>query len=228
VHLVALSLVLCLSAGVCQRSGAAGDKILPPNANAYGKSLGQWLEAYWRWSYTSNNTEPFQSGPVAFMPLPAGAQTGGDITNPDDPAYYKGAIEVTLRPGTPFVLPAFALLWERYQGWPDVLDDVPLPDEVMNTTITDQVVTLDGKPILQDFWAYFVSRAFDPMLVYSQPTGYGAVGSIYFQGVGFVAAPLTPGQHTLKLYERYVVPGWWAVIYDNTWVINVVPPGRAK
>lgn len=213
-------------------------KILPPQSHAYGKTLTQWLNAYWRWYYTTtNNTQPFKAGPVTFMPLPSGALISGEGT-PEDPALYRGQIEVTLKPGTPFVLPAFSFTYECYDDT-CTNKDAKIPDaEVLSLPIiTDHHLTLDGQPILEDFWDYYISTELNPPAYYPQPTSYGATGAWYVQGIGFVAAPLSPGKHTLTLLETYIFPegiipnpngGWfsWGYIYDNTWIINVVPPGK--
>jgi hypothetical protein len=221
--------LLAVVAFSVQAQGAGGDKVLPPNASAYGRSLSEWLGDYWRWFYTSSDTsQPHAAGPVVFMPLPAAEWMGGDWS-PEDPAYVKGQIEVTLQPGTPFVLPAVCLGGERYLDWPARADDPLLPKETFMGFLSDEVMTLDGVPILRDFSDYYVSGFYDPMVAYPAPTSYGAVGLVYYQTVGFVAAPLAPGRHVIHLYERFVLPGGlipgssWGVIYDNTWIINVVP-----
>lgn len=189
-------------------------KILPPHSNVYGKTLTEWLTAYWQWYYTTtDNTQPFYDGNVRFMPLPSGQLISGTGT-PEDPTLYKGQIEVTLKnPGTPFVLPAFSFNYECYGNavhtctTKDVLPGGTLvPDATVMSLITDQNLTLDGKPILQDFWDYYISNEFTPPAYYPQRTSYGSTDVWYQQGVGFVVAPLTPGKHKLTLYEKYILP----------------------
>ena len=87
----------------------------PPGSHAYGKILTEWLSVYWRWYYSG--ADPAQSfvGRVKLMPLPAGELISGTGT-PDDPALYRGHLEITLRPGTPFVLPLSAWSVERYNN----------------------------------------------------------------------------------------------------------------
>lgn len=203
--------------------------IAPPNSSAYGKSLGAWMEQYWRWSFaTSDNSQPFDAGPVTFMPLPQGVPVSGSGT-PDDPVVLQGSLEVTLAPGSPFVLPLMLFYWERYAGWPDAPDDIVPPDAFIRSLVTEHVVTLDGRPILTNFWDYFVSRAYSPPLVYAAPSPWGSVAQLYFHAVGFVAEPLPPGKHTITLHETLVAPLWgWGTTYDNTWIINVIPRGKGK
>ena len=226
---IAGAALLAIAAVSMQAQGAGGDKVLPPNASAYGRTLSQWLGDYWRWFYTSPDTsQPHADGPVVFMPLPAGEYVSGGWT-PEDPVYLKGQIEVTLRPGTPFVLPAVCVGGERYLDWPDRADDPLLPKETFMGFLSDEVMTLDGEPILRDFSDYYVSGFYNPMVEYPHPASNGAVGLVYYQTVGFVAAPLAPGRHVIHLYEQFVLPpdlipgSTWGVIYDNTWIINVLP-----
>jgi hypothetical protein len=224
-------------AGVAASSAGVGNTtpgILPPQSTAYGKSLAQWLNDYWRWNYRdSNRTEPYQPGPntVAFLPLPAGEQISGDWT-PGNPAYLLGEIDVPLKPKTPFVLPLFAWLAERYTPESGIPDDPVIPKDLMQSVVTDATVTLDGKPILQNFWDYFVGpMAFDPIVQYPPPPAFGVItGAVAFEGVGFVSAPLPPGKHVIHLYERYVLEDGWVEgiagfgeIFDNTWNITVQP-----
>lgn len=54
---------------------------------------------------------------------------------------------------------------------------------------------------------------------------------MFFQGVGIVSHPLSVGVHVIHLYEPWVIPagafvglpGGIGQIYDNTWIITVVP-----
>ena len=213
--------------------GAAGPRcchVVPPNAVICGKSLTEWTEDYWRWSLTEGGQVPYQPGPgpMAFMPIPEGEWLGGSWT-PEDPGYLQGTLEVTLEPGTPFVLPQFALISELKA---DGSHDAVFPDDVIREVISDVSYTLDGKPIAEDLWDYYVGpKEFDPPVLYDDPSG-DYVGAWAFQGNSFVWLPLSPGTHEIKLYEKMVVwpdqapEGWgsFGVIYDNTWIVHVVCP----
>ena len=209
--------------------------LVPPGSSAYGKSLTEWTEAYWRLAITGGlpATEPYQPGPepLVFMPIPQGEYLGGSFTS-DDPGYLQGSIEVTIEPGTAFYLPCFSWITERYNtGQPD---DPAIPNDRIQSVVIHPSgtglpeVTLDGQPILHNFWAYYVRPTeFDPIVVYSEPSSYGSIAALGFQGVGFVAHPLPPGTHTLHLFERLNitnddVPGYdLGIIFDNTWIIHV-------
>jgi hypothetical protein len=135
----------------------------------------------------------------------------------------RGQIEITVAPGTPFVLPVFALVGERYQGYPQVPDDQPFSDAFVLAGVRP-VLTIDGQTIISDQnkEQFYVSATyFDPVLPYSVPTDYGAVAAVFFQGAGIVSPPLKPGVHVIHLYEPYILPGFWGIIYDNTWIVTV-------
>jgi hypothetical protein len=219
--------------------GAAARYVLPPNADAYGQSLTEWTEAYWNWFYTGgmSATQPHQPGsaPLVFMPIPQGEYLGGSFTS-DDPGYLRGTIEITVSRGTAFFHPCFAWIAEAYNT--GQADDPSIPDDRIQGVATHPdgtglpEVTLDGRDILPDFWSYYVGpAAFDPMVEYPEPSSYGSIAAIAFQGVGFIMRPLPPGTHVLHLFERLSVtnedlPGFefpydLGVIYDNTWIIHV-------
>ncbi len=213
--------------------------VVPANSRSYGHSLTEWTEAYWRWYVTVGGTatEPYQPGraPLVFMPIPQGDYLGGSFTA-DDPGYLQGSIEVTISPRTAFFLGCFSWIPERYNT--GQADDPAIPnDQIQSVAIHPSgtgfpEVTLDGQPILENFWAYYVGpNAFDPIVEYPVPSSYGSIAAIRFQGVGFVAHLLPPGTHTLHLFERlritnedvpdYEFPLDLGVIYDQTWIIHV-------
>jgi hypothetical protein len=237
-HIVAgaLALALTLTANLAladshdRDCGAPG--IAPAHSQAYGKSLTDWLETYWRWYYTGADPAQSTVGHVQLMPLPAGTQISGSWT-PADPALLRGQLDITLLAGTPFVLPEFAWVWERYQGYPTVPDDVPIADAVALAAAHPRL-TFDGRTVLSDAnkAAYYVpDTAFDPIVVYPTPTSYGSVAALSFQSLGVVGEPLCVGKHVLHLYEPEIFnagdtpifPTGYGVIFDNTWNVTVLP-----
>ena len=230
----ALALALTLTTSLagdppCLGSGVRG--LAPPNSHAYGQTLTEWLETYWRWYYTGADPAQSTIGHVQLIPLPAGTQISGTGT-PADPALYRGQLEITLPPGTPFVLPLFAWVWERYNnGNPD---DVPMNDSVA-LAAAHPVLTIDGKKVLTDRnkEPFFVPLTpFDPIVVYPEPTSYGSIAALSFQSLGVVGEPLSPGEHVIHLYEPEIFlagatpifPDGYGVIFDNTWIITVAQP----
>jgi hypothetical protein len=224
-----LTLITMLSASLALAASpkAIGHvpRIAAPNSMAFGKTLTEWTSTYWRWALGGGDPSQSMVGRVQLMPLPAGVPVGGTGT-PEDPTVYKGQLEITLPPGTPFVLPLFAWIWERYDGYPAVPDDTPIDDEVALAS-GQPTLTIDGKTIITDAnkAAFYVpATAFDPIVVYPEPSWYGSVAAVSFQSVAFVSPPLPPGTHVIHLYEPMSLAAWnYYVIYDNTWVVTVAP-----
>lgn len=204
--------------------------VAPPNAKAFGKSLREWLDTYWRW-YFSTNADPAQNqvGRVQLLPIPVPEVVGGSFT-PDDPLVLKGHLEITLPPGTPFVIPQFAWTRERYDPSLGIPDDPPIPDDIILAGVSPNL-KIDGCPIVSDaneLRYYIPTHLMDPIVVYPQPSSYGSIAMIAWQGDGIVAHPLSPGVHVMTLYEPYIISGVpgiadFGVIYDNTWTITVNP-----
>jgi hypothetical protein len=210
---------------------AAGDghaqSIAPPQSHAYGRTLTDWMSTYLRWMYSGADPAQSTVGHVKMLPLPAGVDVGGDGSL-GDPNVFVGKLEITLRPGTPFVLPLGIWTVERYIGYPAVSDDPPIPDAAFLTGVSPSL-TIDGKELVSDRnkVAFYVPlTAFDPIVVYPTPTGYDSVAAVAFQGYGIVSPPLSVGTHVIHLYEPYLIdspPFAFGVIYDNTWIVKVAP-----
>jgi hypothetical protein len=236
----ALALVFTLSASLAQAGppdhhGVPG--IAPPNSHAYGKTLTDWLSTYWRWYYLGADPAQSTVGHVQLMPLPAAAYISGSGT-PEDPALFRGERDITLEPGTPFVLPLFAWVWERYDpvltsGQPD---DIPMANSV-SLAGAHPVLTIDGRTVVTDAnkAAFYVpTTPFDPIVTYPAPSSYGSIAALSFQGVGVVVEPLSVGRHVIHLDEPLIIPvggyyqfpSGYGVIYDNTWVVTVAPASR--
>jgi len=203
--------------------------VAPPNARTYGHTLGEWLAIYWRW-YFGTNSDPAQGtvGQVTLLPIPPAEVVGGSFT-PEDPLILRGHIEVTLPAGRPFVTPLFAWTRETYDPSLGIPDDPAIPDDDIFAGVSPNL-SIDGCPVISDANEeryYIPSTLLVPPIVYPEPTSYGSIAAIAFQGVGIVALPLPPGEHTMTLYEPYIIadppPGIarFGVIYDNTWTITV-------
>jgi hypothetical protein len=239
VFIVAFALSLFAPAGLVLASKkilpGAVDPVLPSTAMLGGKSLTEWTAEYWRWwftEYAMGDQTQKMIGRTLLMPMPSGDQVtweSGSWT-PEDPAILRGRIEVTLKAGTPFVLPLFGWLLERYvDSTVDPPFDYPDPLKTIISYPGDTnrvpLVTLDGRTVLKDFWEHYVGpEPFDPEIGYPYPGWSGtedAVGMAGFQGVTIIVTPLTPGTHVLTLYEQMIAPDMFGVIYENTWFITV-------
>lgn len=205
-------------------AGAASDgapRIAPPVSNAYGKTLTGWLTTYWQWSLsTAQDLNQSMVGHVQLMPLPSEDFLGGTGTS-DDPYVFAGELAITIRPGTPFVLPLLTLYGERYNdGTPD--DN---PADFTGTTMS-ATLTIDGRTVLSpanDSAFTVPTTFFHPAVVYPEPTGYNSVAAIWFQGVGIVSPPLPVGVHVIHLDGTLDVPGFFVETFDNTWTVTVSP-----
>src|SRR5262245_15743985 len=76
----------------------------PPHATSYGKTLAGWLRTWMEHSVAG--TLNILVGPVKLLELPGGTDVtcSGTFTSAD-PALCVGSLDITLGPGTPFVLP---------------------------------------------------------------------------------------------------------------------------
>ena len=54
-------------------------------------------------------------------------------------------------------------------------------------------------------------------------TGYGSVAALWFQGINIISPPLPVGVHVIHLDATNIVPGFFGVVYNNTWIVTVTP-----
>jgi hypothetical protein len=208
----------------------------PPNSKAFGKTLTEWMQLYETWLISGTGDD--HVGHVKFLPLPAGEYAGGSFTYAD-PGILVGHLDVTLGPGTPFVLPVTIWYGETYEpelGYPD---DPPLPAELFTDPAQNLItVYIDGKPVMDSTIASVSPFYFGPApisVIYPAPTSYGSIAAIFVQGIGFVNEPLSVGTHTIELVSGLrvpidptilnlnIYPEGVGVVYMNTWTITVSP-----
>jgi hypothetical protein len=223
----AITMTLANSAPAAQADPNTG--VVPPGSLAFGKTLAQWEETYWTWLLTGEPAEG-KIGEVLLLPMPSADLVPGGTGSVTNPYINVGHLDLTIEAGTPFVLPITAWLGEVYQ---DGHTDTPFPDSWFGTFIGADV-TLDGVPVLKDVTEYYVPATFfkEPIM-YSEPTGYGSTGIVYFQGICMVCRPLAVGVHTLTNYTWTLVPPGYenivpetGIVWDNSWTITVVPKGK--
>ncbi len=202
-------------------AGSVALRIAPPNSKAFGKTLTEWNTIYWERTLTGGESKV---GRVQLMPLPYGEYVGGSGTE-DDPLVFAGQLEITLAPGTPFVLPLFAWIGEGYDGYPEVPDDEPFPDDDFIAWIHPNL-TIDGKTVMSDDnkAAFYIGPTwFEQPIMYPEPGKFGAVAAIWFQGFGIVSQPLSVGEHVIHLWEPFTLPDYpYYIVYDNTLFVTVV------
>ena len=191
------------------------DKADHHDSDAFGsKTLARvFHDTYWRWYYgnvtlpTDENNHAVLNG-IALMPLP---NAPGDGT--------PGSIDVTLRAGQPFFLPLFGLQGTSYT------DGTP-PDPFLDLDIFKTLVikfTIDGKTVVNEHnvMDYFSQSALIPPV----PLNSAGIDSlIWFQSVGVLQEPLSPGKHVLKLDVKNTMPAFGFIAeFHNTFNITVSP-----
>ena len=177
--------------------------------------LDLFQDIYWRWADGSLTlpTDPNTNavvGPVVMMAIP---QTPGDGT--------PGAQDVTLKDGQPWMLPLWVLQGTSYT------DGTP-PDPFVGLSIFKTLAitfTIDGRTVVNtrnvmDYFSKF--RFVPPIPINSPPTD----AVIWFEGIGMLHDPLSPGKHTLKLDVKNTEPlpagfGGGFVEFHNTWNVTV-------
>jgi hypothetical protein len=217
--------------GITAGTASATDHTAPPNSKAFGKSLADWTSAYFVPGFSGSPIDTIKK--VKLLPLPAGTQVGGDFTS-SNPATVVGALDVTLKPGTPFVLPVAIWFGEKYSTPPGLPDDAPLNASVF--TGSNVLVKVDGVAVIDSHkgdlarW-YVAPQYYDPPITYPAPTSYGSIAANFVQGLAFVHHPLSKGDHTLTLKSEIItfVPNYYGpglnldigVRYENSWTIHV-------
>lgn len=122
------------------------------------------------------------------------------------PIVGESPFSIEVKTGTAFVLPI--ALWLGFEG-----------DPVLEPSDFFGAVTLDGQPIAEPNIDYLVGPTpVDPPL-------FGVV--TFYQGLGVVIKPLTPGAHTIELFATVNTPEGLAE-FTNTWNINVIAPGKLR
>jgi hypothetical protein len=193
------------------------------------RSLAALTRIYFERSFKGDTDDTV--GRVKLMPIPAGNLVSGTGVS-TDPAILVGSLDVTLAPGTPFVLPIAAWYGESYNnGWKV---DAPLKRSVF--TGSRVRVKIDGQSIIDsrvdnlNDW-YIAPQRFRPPVVYPQPTSYGSIQANFVQGLSFLQPALSRGDHTLTLESEIItfVAGYHGiggdldvgVKYRNSWTIHV-------
>jgi len=207
---ILLVVLLGLSTGMLVFAGSAP---VPGHSNAFGQSLGQWLETYWRWVYEGTplpndahgNTVV---GKVVLLDIP---QTPGDGT--------PGSLDLTLSSGEAFALPFFGVIGFEYSdGTFDPPEDVNLFKRLKITVKVDGVVVIDHTNVMD----YYAAIDFDPQISFPE---YG-FSFAFLQGVGMVHQPLKVGKHVVTLdvvNTQAMSPAYGGGFaeYHNTWNLTV-------
>jgi hypothetical protein len=196
----------------------------PPQAG--NRNLDDLLPGWFTWALGGHH--PDHMGNVQFLPLPNAQPVDDGAGTADDPATFRGEINVTLKKKQSFVLPLIGWTREVYQ---DGTTDPFLPDSAFADARVVQKI--DGRTVLDSSRDDLEDFYVDPTdlkhpVIYPEPTPYGTVGTVGFQAIGVVIGPLPVGEHTMTLESelRATVadpnhPVNTGAIYQNTWHITV-------
>ena len=146
-----LALAVCLAL-----PALAGNKPAPGQSSAFGRTLAQWQDTYFRWWLGELNLPPDVNGNAAvdgvvLMPIP---NAPGDGT--------PGHLDLTLNPGQAFALPLFFLLGTSY------MDGTP-PDPMVDASFFQALnlaLQVDGVTVVDDgnLAKYFSQFSFTPAI----------------------------------------------------------------
>jgi len=188
----------------------------PGHSSAYGKTLGEWMVGWFEGQFGASDGDG--DGKVVYLKFPAFE----DYTIDTDTWTAYSELDQTLEPGTAFAYPIRLAYGEVYEDGTEDDPDDPLwsPDAIMDVEL---LVTVDGETLIDsaeddlEDW-FFGPEYFDETIEYDEPTGYGAVGAVWVQGLGFVHTPLSKGDHVVHIV--LYIPAW-ELTYDETWNITV-------
>jgi len=204
-------------AGLCLTTLVyAGKAPAPAGSTAFGKTLAQWQDIYWRWTYgglsgpTDANGNAVVNGNVVLLPLP---NAPGDGT----PEH----LNVTLNSGQAFVLPLWVLLGNSYS---DGAPNDPLVDATVFQTL-EITLQIDGVTVLDaaNYMQFYSEFYFAPVI--TLPAAFAPyAGIIWHQGIGTVHSAFSPGTHTIKLDAKNTQAAFGSFFeYHNTWTVTVQP-----
>jgi len=188
------------------------DGPVPGQSQAFGASLAEWQEVYWRWAFgditlpVDQNGNAVVGGNLVLMPIP------------------DGSLDVTLNAGQAFMLPLWNILGT---SWDDGTPTDPALDLSVFQTL-DIAVTIDGVTVLStgNVMDYYSEFDFDPDIPLP-PDWSPYLTIVWFQGIGMAHPPLTPGQHIITLDAKNTIPvvdgkgDAYVFEYHNTWNVTV-------
>lgn len=212
-RLAGVMLVACLASAPL----LAGNKPAPPQSSAFGKTLAQWQDTYFRWFAGQFNIPPDANGNAAvgnvvLMPLPNAA---GDGT--------PASLNVRLNSGQALTLPLLFLLGTSYTDGtpPDPLVDASF-FQTLKLSLQIDGVTVMTSANMMDYYSQFY---FAPPIGLDSPP---VDSVIWCEDLAFVHTPLSPGAHTIKLdlKSTQALPpnfGGGTLEFHNTWNVSVAP-----
>lgn len=202
-ELVVLALVVMMTLVLPAWAHNANPRVIPPNAHAYGKTLGGWCAAWWQWNLSlpldqhpgfdmdGTNASRGQHGPVWFL---AGDFTGSSGVERDFTVPAGRALLVSL-----ISVEASTLEQPPFYGKNRAELRAAIRDELFD--YGDLSLTVDGVAV-QDLDRYLVESPLfrftvpaDNILGVSGP----AIGRSVAKGCFLILAPLPVGDHVIHV-----------------------------
>ncbi len=217
---------------LAEEKGKPNPPVLPPQALAHGKSLGEWAGCYWSWAVgmpfdefvQAEGIVEGQSGSLFFLP-------GSNVTGP--------TIEAELRPGVSLFIPrGMGICWapdDIEYSWelalslgldPETMTDVELlalcAQEIADR-FSDRYCVIDGTEVEnfeEDY--HFETPPFDFYLNEGwwryEPGLRGPGISI---GNALILPPLSPSEHTITCGGNRL-----GEIVETTYYLTIRPKGK--
>jgi hypothetical protein len=208
-----LSFAAAVFASLCVVQSVRADGGLSPGFH-YGLNpiLAGFENIYWRWAYGGLTLPTDQNGNavvfgVALMPVPAAPGDGTPATQ-----------DVTLKAGQPWMLPLWVLFGTSYNDGtpPDPFVDVSVFKTMEITFKIDGLTVIDSSNAMY----YYSQFPFQPPIPLTGADPINAI--IWFEGIGLLHEPLSPGKHTLTLHGKNTQPAFGGIFeYNNTWNVTV-------
>ena len=229
-----LSLAVALASlmsGIGLTAFAGPNKVIPPQANAFGKTYAEWAATWWLWGLQLPvEGHPFlgcpascaegQSGPVWFL---AGGPAECSCSVPVDKALFFPLVnaECSSLEDPPFHGDTAADQRECAKYWAD------------HIVITSLFCEIDGQPVANLASFRFVS----PQITFTAPTPWvfgavGGAGTSVGDGYYLLLAPLSVGEHTLHFggvshfSAGELGPDAMDFPVDTTFHLTVTPPAE--
>jgi hypothetical protein len=220
--------VVSLAAVSYDAQGQGGNRnpgVIPPNARYRGLTYGEWGARWWQAAFAL----PIVDGD---HPLFSGGAFGGE-----DGVVFLSAVvgapakvPITIPAGTPLFVPVINVECSVIEDPPFHGDDEEELRACANGHIDDTFglfAVIDGRPV-NNLDAYGVGSPlfeFGPLpanAIFGLPAG--ATSDAVDAGVYLLLAPLSVGQHTLRIGGTF--GGELSGSIDTTFIITVVPRGR--
>lgn len=244
VGVVALAITLFVFAGAAPafagRDGAGNPGVIPPKANAFGMSYGEWTGGWVQWAMAQPmETNPIEDPDGGFQALDVRTDSGlqdGKVwflagSSGSDPVVR----DVVVPTGKAIFFPIVNTFWVTFEDLGDLPFSEPGAEEYARASIefdpADLEVEIDGKILDHDTLLAF--RAVSPVFPAWMPEDnwfdqwflpdYDAPEGIYpdcvADGYWILLAPLSEGQHTIK-YKG--INASWEFPQEGTYYVTVI------